>query len=287
MLRSMNRQAEVPRFAKLRWIVLVALIGLFHSTAVLHGQDDFGADLFPNFSLGGLGEENDDEPVAWSSRYFADPTGRGRLEVQATLASSWHIYSTTQKSGGPTRTKIAITAPADVKATGAFTPDHEPSRSVSSIYDGLTVEEHEGVVVWSAPLDVPFGFEDSITVEVNGLICKSGGDNRCMPVSDELTAEYAGLVGTSTAFAGAAQTEETVVTAGGDGTMFRDGDYVVQWSATVARAADGHRQFGCAAIHGKARPDVPCLQVRDRRLRFIDEFRRHGKGWLASRRARC
>ncbi len=151
--------ANTGCFALTRWIVLVALIGIFHGSDGVEAQDDFGADLFPNFSLGDFGEAKDDEPVHWAARYHVDADGTGRVEVEAALSPTWHIYSTTQKPGGPTPTTFRIAKPATAKLTGEFSPDHEPTKSVSSIYDGLTVEEHEGTVVWSAPITVPPGFD--------------------------------------------------------------------------------------------------------------------------------
>ncbi len=142
MLITIRTPLRTTVFASLQFLLLVALFGLFPTPS--NAQDDFGAgtELFPNFSLGGFGDN--DEPVEWTARYFADPGGEGRVEVEASLAPTWHIYSTTQKPGGPTRTKLSITAPNSVQVGGDFTPDHAPSKSVSSIYNGLTVEEHEG-----------------------------------------------------------------------------------------------------------------------------------------------
>ncbi len=105
----MKPTANTGRFAFSRWIVLVALIGLFHGAGGVWAQEDFGADLFPNFSLGGFGDTSDDEPARWTARYYADAGGVGRIEVEATLAPTWHIYSTTQKPGVPTRTSLRIT----------------------------------------------------------------------------------------------------------------------------------------------------------------------------------
>ena len=262
----MKPTANFGRFAVARWIVLVAWIGIFHGSAGVWAQEDFGADLFPNFSLGGLGDAADDEPVRWSARYYADASGVGRVEVEAALSPTWHIYSTTQKPGGPTRTALRIVKPSTVTETGAYAPDHEPAKSVSSIYDGLTVEEHDGKVVWSAPISVPVGFDQPITVSVKGLVCKSGGDNRCMPVQEELTATFAardaaaatvgvqqnGAVNGAGNSAGnsAANTSEADTAVG---KPFRDGDYVVQWVATLTPSTIAPGQTG--VLRFTAKPD--------------------------------
>ena len=180
--------------------------------------------------------------------------GSGRVEVKAALAPTWHIYSTTQKPGGPTRTKISITAPSSVKTIGDFTPDQQPSKSISSIYNGLTVEEHDGAVVWSAPITLPIGYEESITVAVRGLVCKSGGDNRCMPVEEELTALYSGLVGTTAGFGADAQADLNRGTDPNIAKPFRDGDYVVEWTAVATPSQIAAGESG--ALRFAAKPDA-------------------------------
>lgn len=257
---TMKHQAKRQIFAPFaRWICLIAMIGLFQ-TSETRAQQSFGLDdVFTDFSLNGFGS-NTDEPVELSAQYFADASGQGRLEIEANLGSSWHIYSTTQKAGGPTRTKISITAPSSVQVAGDFTPNHQPHKSVSSIYDGLTVEEHEGTILWSAPLKLPSGFEAPITVTVNGLVCKSGGDNRCMPVAEELTAEFAGSLATNLVALndnqanvknGAAAFELQPESAA---KPFRDGDYVVEWSAVAAPKQIASGQSG--VLQFTAKPDA-------------------------------
>lgn len=231
---SIKSPLKTTILGSLQFVLLVALFGLFPTPADAQNEFGAGTDLFPNFSLNGF--DSEEEPVEWMARYFADPGGEGRVEVEASLASTWHVYSTTQKPGGPIRTKISITAPNSVQVAGDFTPDHAPSKSISSDYDGLTVEEHDGVVVWSAPITLPPGFEEPITLMVSGLICKSGGQNRCMPVEEKLTATYSGLLAANTvAFNDNAAGQQSAVKAKSAVKPFRDGDYVVQWTAEVTQ----------------------------------------------------
>ncbi len=184
--------ASVPDSAA--WAQTPKSTGTPESTAQqLRGIDQHEAalDLFPDIaSLGGSFDDPTAEPVAWDARYFVDAGGRGRLELEAALSPYWHIYSTTQPAGGPTRTKIKITGPADVKLGAPFTPDQQPAKSISSTYNGLTVEEHEGTVVWSAPIAVPADFAEPIDLSVSGLVCRADDENgRCMPVRETLTAQ--------------------------------------------------------------------------------------------------
>lgn len=258
----MKHIPNTGRFAIARWIVLGAMIGVLHGSGDVRAQDGFDANLFPNFSLGGFGDQSDAEPVRWTARYFVDNEGSGRVEVEAVLSPTWHIYSTTQKPGGPTRTVLSVSKPASATASGPFTPDHEPAKSVSSIYDGLTVEEHGGTVIWSAPIAVPIGFREPITVTVKGLVCKSGGDNRCMPVQESLTAIYTEQAGGDEALTAEGDNSPRSAVASGSvatddktsaGKPFRDEDYVVEWRASLEPSVIAPGQTG--VLRFTATPD--------------------------------
>ncbi|WP_167547191.1 protein-disulfide reductase DsbD family protein [Stieleria maiorica] len=219
------------------------------------GQTD---DVFGGISFGGL-SESQQEPVTWSASYVTNGQ-QGRLEIEATVGRSWHIYSTTQPPGGPLPTKFTIASPKSVSLAGKFKPDHPPMKSVSDIYPGVTIEEHEGVVRWSAAIQLPAGFQDPIKVDVKALVCQTGGS--CMPANETLTATFAGQAekdvidtdATDTATQSlatqdddAAKTDAKAADAGeakkaaslladpaAKPTTFRDNDYDVTWTAGVS-----------------------------------------------------
>ncbi len=209
---------------------MLALLGCCW-IAPAQAQDSFGggADLFPDFSLGGFGEETA-EPVQWQATYKISENGKGKLDVTATLGSGWHIYSMTQPAGGPTPTTVTLKSPPEVKLTGKFAPDRKPHSSVSSVYKGLTVEEFESSVTWSAMIQAPAGFDGKITVQVNGLVCKEA----CVPVSETLEAV---AVGDSDADADSVRLTSEVNPESSlfrdVAKPFRDGDYAVEWTAFV------------------------------------------------------
>ncbi|MEM6469544.1 MAG: protein-disulfide reductase DsbD domain-containing protein [Planctomycetota bacterium] len=234
------------------WLSLIAtgLMWLAGSSAM--GQDAFGQD---SFGQGGFGDALGGEdvfgggvqfgafggsgqtPVNWSAEYEA-ADGRGRLMIEARLGRSWHIYSTTQPPGGPLRTKFAIRGPKGVEAVGKFEPDQPPAKSVSDVYPGVTLEEHEGVVVWTANFTLPPGFDDAIEVDVNALVCQSSGS--CMPANETLTATFAGPMSSAAADAEAdGKTDyakvgvERLADPASKRTTFQDGSYEVVWSAGV------------------------------------------------------
>jgi suppressor for copper-sensitivity B len=189
---------------------------------------------FPSIRFGNLSSQAKQEPVTWSARYLNGSDDQARLEVTATLAPSWHIYSMTQAKGGPLPTNISIVGPQGVTATADFTPDREPARSVSSTYKGLTIEEYEDKVTWTAPLKIPAGFAGEIEVKVQGLVCDSV-DGRCMRTAETLTA-----VSDPTQTSGQPKT-------------FRDEDYAVQWTASLNPATVAAGQVAVLSI--TAEPD--------------------------------
>ncbi|QDV40438.1 Thiol:disulfide interchange protein DsbD precursor [Stieleria neptunia] len=211
--------------------------GTFDASAL-----DQSGDVFGGISFGGLTDAQQD-PVSWTASYVTDGQ-RGRLDIEATVGRAWHIYSTTQPPGGPLATKFSIASPQTVSIAGKFKPDEPPTKSVSDVYPGVTIEEHEGVVRWSAPIKIPAGFQDPIKVDVNALVCQTSGS--CLPANETLTATFAGPDKTSVEPGGdaaksfvanpvAAETAAKLLAApDAKPTTFRDGDYDVTWTAGVS-----------------------------------------------------
>ena len=237
MKSSMQRWITSPS----RWLPMLALLGCCW-IAPAHAQDNFGGgtDLFPDFSLGGFGEDSA-EPVEWRATYKIDGSGKGQLNVTATLGGGWHIYSMTQPSGGPTPTKLSVKSPTDVKITSKFTPDRKPHSSISSIYKGLTVEEFESSVTWSAKIQAAAGFDGKISVEASGLVCKEA----CVPVNETIEAVSVSDTG--------AESEPVQLTSGLNtesslfrkvAKPFRDSDYAVKWTAFVFPSTVKAGQWG-------------------------------------------
>jgi len=104
--------------------------------------------------------------------------GADVLAVTATLEEGWHLYSLTQKPGGPLATRITIAADSPRRPSGAFQADPP---AVSHVVDdipawkGLVVEEHEGIVTWRAPLAAGSG---AVRGSVMVQLCR---DNACLP----------------------------------------------------------------------------------------------------------
>jgi thiol:disulfide interchange protein len=101
------------------------------------------------------------------------------LAVTATLEEGWHLYSVTQKSGGPRPTRIVLAADSARSLAGAFVPDAAPTSHEAEdvpAWKGLVIEEHAGTVTWRAPLAPGAAGEVQGTVSLQ--LCR---DNSCLP----------------------------------------------------------------------------------------------------------
>ncbi|MDA0660956.1 MAG: thioredoxin family protein [Planctomycetota bacterium] len=109
----------------------------------------------------------------------------GILDVIAELAPDWHIYSVTQKPGGPRRTEIILEPSNDYQLTGTFTPDQPPRvYELKDIYD-IPLEDHAKRVIWSAGFRLNPGANlDAVEIRGHlvGQVCQEGG--QCIPLSE-------------------------------------------------------------------------------------------------------
>src|SRR5262249_38804659 len=121
-----------------------------------------------------------------ASGYFT-AAGNGQpamLHVTADLAQGWHTYSITQAPGGPVKTKIKLTASADYKVIGDFQPSPAPVvHHYDDIWPGWAVEEHEGPVTWSAPIEIAPNV-DPARIEIAGAVYAQVCAKECLPPTD-------------------------------------------------------------------------------------------------------
>ncbi len=138
----------------------------------------------PNFAVAGPAGNQAD--LLQTSAYFT-AAGEGRpamLHVTADIAPGWHTYSITQASGGPAKSRIKISESPAYKVIGEFKPSQVPEiHEYKDIWPGLKVEEHEGSVTWSAPIEFAAGTDLSkleIPGSLNAMICAK----ECLPPTD-------------------------------------------------------------------------------------------------------
>jgi thiol:disulfide interchange protein len=138
--------------------------------------DDAPADFDP---FGGFGGGGPDSEVTIAAAVEPGVDGKPDvLAVTAALADGWHLYSITQKPGGPLGTRITIADDSPRTVTGPFVADPLPHvRQVDDIpaWKGLDIEEHGGTVTWRAPLAAGMG---EVRGSIRFQLCQ---DTSCLP----------------------------------------------------------------------------------------------------------
>ena len=142
---------------------------------------------------------NSDAPKVEAKAEFHLDNGskkKGLVTVTVEVVDKFHIYSVTQKKGGPLPTRITIVTPDQGVELGEFTPDKPPEiHHYDDAYGDLDVEEHKGTVVWTAPISFsnPLGNPDEteLKVQVSSLACT---DNLgiCVPQKNVVVASFQG-----------------------------------------------------------------------------------------------
>lgn len=98
------------------------------------------------------------KPVKWSvvggNAARAVVAGRAiPVTVQADIAKGWHIYSLTQKAGGPIPLRIAVQGAGDVAVRGVIKAP-KPEKYFDKNF-GMTTELYSGSPRFTIPLAVP------------------------------------------------------------------------------------------------------------------------------------
>lgn len=140
---------------------------------------------------GGFGDQ--DQQVTLSAYFKVKPGTRlGKIYVKAEILPDWHLYSTTQKKGGPKRSVIKVATTPEYELVGNWEPDKEPHVEYVDEFK-IDVEDHEIMVTWSAPIRFAEGVDvESLEVKVkfSGQTCVT--DGRCILVNESLVAEFDG-----------------------------------------------------------------------------------------------
>jgi len=113
-----------------------------------------------------------------------------RLSIVADIPPGWHIYSITQKPGGPKRSIIQLKESPQFRLSGSLVAAPPPTverEKYKEIWPDLDVEEHTGQVAWTAPLEVAAG-TDINTLAVEGLIKVFMCSDICVDVTLPFTA---------------------------------------------------------------------------------------------------
>jgi hypothetical protein len=127
-------------------------------------------------------------PVRWSvvprtSPLRVTPGRTVALAIQADIAKGWHIYSLTQKAGGPIPLSIKLVDAADVIVRGVIKAP-QPERTFDKNF-GIETELYSGSAQFTIPLGVPgrslSGFR-KFQVAVRYQVCS---ETLCLPARTE------------------------------------------------------------------------------------------------------
>ena len=155
---------------------LLVCVAVFPSVAVAQT-----APLIPELS-GLLPPSSGKQEIHITSSYKLTADGQlGELSVTADLEPGWHVYSVTQKSGGPMRTRIVLDSKG-IELLGPFQPDRQPTSKKTDFFK-VPVEEHDEQVVWTAPFRLLGASAEGLVIQgdVKGQVCNEQGG--CIPLS--------------------------------------------------------------------------------------------------------
>jgi suppressor for copper-sensitivity B len=149
-------------------------------------------NLFPELGVGGASTADGQQLQLKAWFTLEQGTRRGSLHLRAEMAPGWHVYSLTQPAGGTQPSSIKVQEQPSFRVTGPFQPDRPPRVKKVDLYP-VPIEEHEGQVVWSAPLEVAEGVDPgSLAIELrySGQVCS---DQTCIPIfGEQVTAQLEG-----------------------------------------------------------------------------------------------
>lgn len=163
----------------------LGLLGLACLVAFQGSHANAQKDLLPGLNLqpGGDFQQPKDMITATAAITLAERGQPAMLHVTADIEPTWHTYSITQAPGGPIRTKIKLDPSDDYKLVGEFTPTPEPKKHVGPEYPGLELQEHEGTVTWSAPIEIRAGV-DPAGLRIKGSVWAQVCSNACLAPKD-------------------------------------------------------------------------------------------------------
>ncbi|MDG2206706.1 MAG: cytochrome c biogenesis protein CcdA [Pirellulales bacterium] len=123
--------------------------------------------------FGGEGKSQAAERVEVSAQIFPQQGAKAELRITTKIIPGWHIYSITQKPGGPKPTRINLVASNRYRIAGDFVAVPPAVVHHYDFWPDLDVEEHEQQVTWSVPIEAENGWQGvTIAGDVQGQVCK-------------------------------------------------------------------------------------------------------------------
>jgi hypothetical protein len=139
---------------KLGYLLLLALVGAADQPRALADTSD---NAVPMSALTGARPASI-RPVRWSvvGGRAAHGVVAGRtvpISIRADIAADWHIYSLTQKPGGPIPLTIRLFGPPDIVVRGVIKAP-QPEREFDKNF-GMDTELYSGSPVFTIPIGIP------------------------------------------------------------------------------------------------------------------------------------
>ena len=140
-----------------------------------------------------------ENPITWSLAAPRDlkvkPGAQFEVVLTATIDEGWHLYSTTQPTGGPTPTRITL-PPGQPFTLAAAPAGPEPKREHDPNF-GMETEFYESAAAFSLPIQVastaPAG-RQRVEVHVRFQTCN---DRLCLPPKTDKLAFEVAVLGTT------------------------------------------------------------------------------------------
>lgn len=169
-----------------RWMAMLSLGILLLAARPLPAQLDLQS--LSGGPFGGLGDGPPKVQVE-ASFTSASEGQPAMLFITADVAPTFHVYSITQKPGGPAPSKIELDTSPTYRVTGAFRASEAPKvHFEQKIWPDLPLEEHYGRVTWYAPIELAAG-TDPQSLQITGKLDTQACDpNSCIPLLLPFTA---------------------------------------------------------------------------------------------------
>jgi DsbC/DsbD-like thiol-disulfide interchange protein len=169
---------------KLAYLLLIALVGAADQPRKVEVA---AANAVPIGTLA-ASRPASIKPVRWSvvggrAAHLVVPGRTAPISVRADIAEGWHIYSLTQKPGGPIPLSIRLLGPADVVVRGVIKAP-QPERQFDNNFR-METELYSGAAVFTIPVGIPGRAESGprkIQIAVRYQVCSA---TLCLPARTE------------------------------------------------------------------------------------------------------
>lgn len=184
----------MPRNHGLSRMAIGTLLLMAGGSVLAHGQQEFPGNRPFQPLVPGLGSGGGGDPVSFAGEYRIVPgTREGVVSIKATIEPEWHLYSSTQKAGGPIPSRLQLQPNSSVTLLRPFVADRPPHVKPPDVDFPVPTEEYAGEVAWNAPVLVAESADPTklnLEVQFNGQACQTGS---CVPLSRiSIPVTYAG-----------------------------------------------------------------------------------------------